>query len=150
MPDTASPKIPGLPRMLAAVVYDWLILFGVLMLAGFAAVGVNKLLTGQDAIPPGNPLFMLWNIALVYFYFCGFWVTKRQTVGMRAWRLYIEATEQPPLGWMHASLRFIASIPAWGLLLAGVLWRYTNKQRETWHDRASATRLIYTPKPARQ
>lgn len=149
MPETPSVKAPGLPRIIAAVIYDWLILLGLLMLAGFIAVGVNKWITGQDAISSGNPLFALWNLAIVYAYFAGFWQTKRQTVGMRAWRMHIEASEHPPLGWKHCTVRFLAAIPSWGLLLMGVFWRYTNAQREAWHDRASATRLVYTPKPKR-
>lgn len=146
MPESAPHKTPGLPRIMASVLYDWLILLGLLMLAGFIAVGVNKLLTGQDAISAGNPLFALWNLAIIYAYFTGFWLSKRQTVGMRAWGLYIEASEHPPLGWLHCTVRFIASIPSWGLLLAGVCWRYLDKERRSWHDRASATRLFYTPK----
>lgn len=128
------------------VIYDWFILIGLLMLAGFVAVGINKLVTGQDAISSGNPFFVLWNLAVMYAYFVGFWLTKRQTVGMRAWRVHLEPTEHPPLGWKHCTIRFIAAIPAWGLLMFGVLWRYATPQRETWHDRASATRLVYTPK----
>ena len=139
-------RAPGLVHMIGALIYDWLILIGVLMIAGFVAVGINKLATGQDAIAAGNPLYVLWNIGIIYLYFAGFWMAKRQTVGMRVWRLHIESTNSRPLSWMHCTLRFITAVPAWGLLCAGILWRYTDRERRTWQDRASWTKLLHTPK----
>jgi uncharacterized RDD family membrane protein YckC len=136
----------GLIRLTGSLIYDWLVLLGMLMLFGFVAVAVNKLLTGADAIAPGNPLFILWNLLIIYFYFAGFWVTKSQTVGMRAWRIYLVSTNNRPLGWMHATLRLISAIPAWGLAGMGVLWRYTNKERLGWQDQASWTQVRYQPK----
>jgi len=147
-PMTTRPQTrpPSLIHMIGALIYDWLILIGVLMMAGFVAVGFNKLVTGQDAIASGNPLYIAWNIGIVYLYFTGFWLTKRQTVGMRVWRLHIESTNNRPLGWMHCTLRFVAALPAWGLVLAGILWRYTHPERRSWQDRASWTTLRHTPK----
>lgn len=139
-------RAPGLVHLIGAFIYDWLILIGVLMVAGFVAVGFNKLVTGADAIAPGNPFYILWNFGILYLYFVGFWMTKRQTVGMRVWRMHIESTNDRPLGWMHCTLRFFAAIPAWGLLLAGILWRYTDRDRRTWQDRASWTAFVHTPK----
>ncbi len=141
-----QPRPPGLIHLIGSLVYDWLVLAGVLMLAGFLAVAINKTLTGQDAIPPGDPLFALWNLLIVYFYFVGFWLTKRQTVGMRVWRLHIVSTNDRPLGWMHCTLRIVTAVPAWGLLMAGVLWRYTNTARHSWQDSASWTTFLHTPK----
>lgn len=147
MPDnkTATSQ-PGLLRLIGTVLYDWLIVIGLLMLAGFIAVGVNKLITGEDAIASGNPAFLSWNIGVTFLYFAGFWISKRQTVGMKAWRVHLTTTDQTPLSWKHVTLRFFCAIPSWGLLMAGVLWRYFNPRRLSWHDQYSQTRLVYTPK----
>lgn len=141
-----QPRPAGLIRLTGSLIYDWLVLLGVLMLLGFLAVAVNKWLTGADAIPPGNPLFILWNLLIIYFYFAGFWVTKSQTVGMRAWRIHLASTNNRPLGWMHATLRLLTAIPAWGLAGMGVFWRYTNRDRQGWQDQASWTQVYYIPK----
>lgn len=146
MTPDAPNRQPGLLRLIGSVLYDWLVLLGLLILAGFIPVALNKWFTGADSIASGNPLFFLWNLAIIHAYFIGFWLTKRQTVGMRAWRLHIEPTNGRPLGWQHGLLRFWAALPAWGLLLAGVLARYLDSERRTWADRASWTTLVYTPR----
>ncbi len=146
MTDALPLRPAGLIRLIGSLIYDWLVLLGVLMLLGFVAVALNKLLTGADAIAPGNPLFILWNLLIIYFYFAGFWVTKTQTVGMRAWRIHLASTNNRPLGWMHATLRLLAAIPAWGLAGMGVFWRYTNPERTGWQDQASWTQIYYRPK----
>ncbi|MHA7879443.1 MAG: RDD family protein [Saccharospirillum sp.] len=141
-----TPTHPGMLRLIGALLYDWLIVLGLLMLAGFVAVGVNKALTGHDAIAAGNPLFVLWNLGIIYLYFAGFWMGKRQTVGMKAWRLHLETLDQTPLTWTRSLKRFACALPAWGVLLIGILWRYTHPDRLSWPDRFSQTRLVYTPK----
>lgn len=147
MPTKHTPiSQPGLLRLIGCVLYDWLIVIGLLMLAGFLAVGVNKLITGEDAISAGNPAFLSWNIGVIYLYFAGFWISKRQTVGMKAWRIHLATTDATPLSWKHVTLRFFCAIPSWGLVLAGLLWRYFNPQRLCWHDQYSQTQLVYTPK----
>lgn len=144
--DTTTNNQPGILRLIGSVLYDWLIVIGLLMLAGFIAVGVNKLITGEDAISSGNPVYLSWNIFITYLYFAGFWMGKRQTVGMKAWRIHLATTDKTPLSWKHVTLRFFCAIPSWGLAFAGLVWRYFNSQRLPWHDLYSQTRLVYTPK----
>lgn len=146
MTDAQTLQPAGLIRLTGSLLYDWLVLLGLLILLGFIAVAFNKLLTGADAIAPGNPLFILWNLLIIYIYFAGFWVTKTQTVGMRAWHIHLAATNGRPLGWMHATLRLLVAIPAWSLAGMGVFWRLTNKDRIGWQDRASWTQTYYRPK----
>jgi uncharacterized RDD family membrane protein YckC len=150
MTDSPAYRPAGLFRLIGSLIYDWLVLLGVLMLMGFLAVAVNKFMTGADAITPGNPLFIIWNTLIIYFYFAGFWVTKAQTIGMRAWRIFLVSTNDRSLGWMHASLRLLGAIPAWGLAGMGIAWRYTNKERLGWQDQASWTHIVYQPKPTKK
>lgn len=144
----AAIELPSLLRLIGAVLYDWLIIIGLLILAGFIPVGISHFILGRDAIEGGLAavLFWLWNLTIVAFYFIGFWRSKKQTVGMRVWRLHIESQDGQPLSWHQGLMRFAIAVPAWGLALIGILWRYTNPERLSWTDRASRTRLLYTPK----
>ena len=140
---------PSLLRLIGSVLYDWFILIGVLILAGFIPVTISHYTLGRDAIEGGFPavLFWLWNLGIVMLYFIGFWRTKKQTVGMRVWRLHISSSaDDQPISWRQGLIRFWVALPAWGLALIGILWRYTNPQRLSWADRASQTHLVYTPK----
>ncbi|PTY36939.1 hypothetical protein BGP77_06545 [Saccharospirillum sp. MSK14-1] len=144
---------PSLLRLIGSVFYDWFILIGVLILAGFIPVTISHYTLGRDAIEGGFPavLFWLWNLSIVTLYFVGFWRTKKQTVGMRVWRLHIETDpvegdNAHAISWRQGLIRFVVALPTWGLALIGILWRYTDAERRSWADRASQTRLLYTPK----
>lgn len=144
-----TPTFPSLFRLISAALYDWLIVIGLLILLGFVPVAISHFTTGRDAIsgPVSVVLFWLWNLAIIQLYFIGFWRTKLQTVGMRVWRLHIVdvASNQAP-SWRQGLIRFWVAVPTWGLALLGILWRYGDAQRRSWADRASHTRLVYTPK----
>ncbi|WP_108124638.1 RDD family protein [Saccharospirillum mangrovi] len=139
---------PSLLRLIGAVLYDWFILLGLLILAGFIPVTLSHFLAGRDAIEGGVSavLFWLWNLIIIQLYFVGFWHTKRQTVGMRVWRIHIDAEPGQPPSWRQGLIRFWTALPAWGLALVGILWRYGNAERRSWPDLASQTELVYTPK----
>lgn len=140
---------PSLLRLIGAGLYDWLIVIGLLILAGFIPVMISHFTLGRDAIEGGLSivLFWLWNLAIVKLYFIGFWHSKRQTVGMRVWRLHLASGDsgQAP-SWQQGLIRFWVSIPSWGLLMLGILSRYADAERRSWADRASQTQLVYTAK----
>jgi uncharacterized RDD family membrane protein YckC len=76
-----------------------------------------------------------------------FWVHGGQTLGMRAWRLrLVSATNNGPVSWQQALKRFAAALLSWCCLGAGFLWALFDREKRTWHDRLSGTRLILMPK----
>ena len=78
--------VPGFFRRCAAIFYDVLILFGVLMFA--AALVVLPLGWVYDIeIESGNILYQLYLCLVVFLFFAWFWVHGGQTLGMRAWRI---------------------------------------------------------------
>jgi len=127
-----------LARRLAALLYDALLLAGLLfvftLLLIFARAG--------RAIDAGT----LWyeaSLVAVAFGFCGFsWTRGGQTVGMKAWRIRVVARDATSLDWPRAALRFFAS---WLSLLPaglGYWWALIDRERCSWHDRLSGTRVI--------
>ena len=90
----------GLPRRLAAVVYDSLLLAGVLVVATALAVGLTVAVIGSAAFQahnplPGNPFFRTYLLLVCFFFYAGFWVYGGQTLGLRAWRLRIQQRDAP-------------------------------------------------------
>ena len=66
---------------------------------------------------------------------------------MQSWGLQLETMDggRPTLA--TASVRFIAAIISWVPCGLGFLWQLWDKDKLTWHDRISGTRLVYYPKP---
>jgi len=118
---------------------------GLMMIAGFIAVGVNRLVTGQETIE-NSPLFQIYILVLIISYFFYFWHRSGQTVGMKAWRIKLISQDQTPLTVKKMSIRIIVAVPSFCLLLIGVLWQYLDKSDLNWQDHASQTKLIYMPK----
>jgi uncharacterized RDD family membrane protein YckC len=48
--------------------------------------------------------------------------------------------------WRQALIRFLVAILSWGACGLGVLWILVDKDKRTWHDRASGTRVVVLPK----
>lgn len=104
----------GLLRRLAAIVYDSLLLAGVLIFASALAWGLMAALLGSEAITLHNPLrgspfFQTYLLLICFFFYGGFWVRGGQTLGMRAWRLQIKRPDGRGLRWQQALLRFLTA-----------------------------------------
>jgi uncharacterized RDD family membrane protein YckC len=135
-------------RILGSAIYDWLVILGLLMIAGFLAVQLNLLFTGAEAIAPHNRLFQIYLVAIIIGYYFYFWRRSGQTVGMKAWRIRLVTLNGDSLSIRHMSLRMLGAVPAFGLCLLGIVWHYWDKAGLNWHDHISQTKLVYRPKPS--
>jgi uncharacterized RDD family membrane protein YckC len=132
MNTTASPALSrplpspaDLPRRLAAVFYDSLLLTGLLLAATALALGLVATILGPKAVMQHNPLtgspfFSTYLLLVCFFFYGGFWVHGGQTLGMRAWRLRLQGRDGRGVGWQQALLRFLSG----GLWLAPVIYLY--------------------------
>ena len=117
------PRLAGLPRRLAAIVYDGLLLIGVLAGATALALGLVVAMIGGEAFKAhnplaGNPFFQTYLFLVCFFFYGGFWTHGGQTLGMRAWRLRLQRRDDQGMSWWQALLRFLIS----GLWLAPVAY----------------------------
>lgn len=129
---------------MASVCYDLLLVMALSFVLTFLLI----LARGGEEIGSGAVWFQVLLIAVWWLYFGWSWTHGGQTVGMRAWRLVVTAESGGPTDWRQASIRYAA---AWLSTLAlgiGFLWSLFNRDRMTWHDLLSGTRLIYRPKSA--
>ena len=126
----------GLLRQLAAMIYDSLLIFAVLLFAILVPVMFN----GGEAIEWNVWLLRFYLLLTVFFYYAWFWQKSGQTLGMRAWRIRVvnEYGANPNFG--VSFLRFAFALLSWACLGLGYLWRLFKPY--TWHDRLSGTRVV--------
>ena len=138
-----DPPPPGLIRRLAAIVYDSLLLAGVLIVAGLPLPALPEAVSSSLAGQLSVRVYLLFVCAL---FFCWFWTHGGQTLGMRAWRLRVVGPGGAAVRWPAALARFFSAALSWLALGAGFWWSLVDRDRLTWHDRISNTRLIRVPK----
>ncbi|MBK8510577.1 MAG: RDD family protein [Candidatus Competibacter sp.] len=123
----SAPALAQLPRRLAAIVYDSLLLAGVLFAATALALGLTVAAAGSESVKlnhpmQGHPLFSSYLLLICFFFFGGFWVFGGQTLGMRAWRLRVQRRDGRGVGWWQALMRFL-SAGIWPVPVAAYLDR---------------------------
>jgi uncharacterized RDD family membrane protein YckC len=125
---------PGLPRRLASMGYEAVLLFAV----GFFAAWLFFFASGgRDATAGAWRHLLQLFIGLVFAaYFLWSWLRGGQTLAMKAWR--IRLVDVTPL---KALLRFALALLFVPTLIS-VLWSLFDPQRQFLHDRLAGTRLI--------
>lgn len=136
MPRSSAPASPF--RRLAAGCYDLLLLAGVLVFTSFFVVALR----GGAAIPAGTAAYQAFVAAQVAAFFIGFWTRGGQTLGMRAWRIRVEAAGGGPVTLPRAALRLAAAFLSAAALGLGFAWMLVDPERRAWHDRLSGTRVV--------
>jgi len=152
---------PGLARRLACFVYEGVLLFGVVMIAGY----LYSSLTQQRHALQGQLGLQLFLFVVLGIYFVWFWSRGGQTVAMRTWHIRLVTAAGAPVSQRRALLRYLLAwiwfVPAlaaaglaglkstgaiFGLLAAGVLayalLARLHPQRQFWHDVVCGTRLV--------
>lgn len=129
---------PGPLRQLMVMLYDILLLLSALLLATVIPVVLNR----GDAIEPGNPVFLLYLLLVSLFFYGWFWTHGGQTLGMRAWKVYLVGQSQVEVSWQQAAMRFAVAIVSWLCLGMGFFWQWLSKDKMSWHDLMSGTQLI--------
>jgi uncharacterized RDD family membrane protein YckC len=166
---SACPELraPTLWRRLAAFVYEGVLLFGVLMIAGL----VYSSLTQMRHALVGTLGLQLFVLVVLAGYFGFFWTHGGQTVAMKAWHIRLVDMAGRPVSLRRALGRFALAwlwfLPALGLarlngwqgagplfgslsvgVLAYALLSHLHPQRQFWHDAVCGTRLV-TWRPVR-
>lgn len=136
----------GLARRLAAIVYDGIVLAAVVFIAAIPPTVAMVSLAG--AVQEQSLAFRLgmgvYTLLVAFAFYGGFWTHGGQTIGMRTWRVRLVRADGGPVRWRDAGLRFAAAIVSWIALGAGFWWCLRDRERRTWHDRLSGTRLVRT------
>ncbi len=139
---TARPA--GFMRRLSAMTYDTMLLAAVLIIGTFAVLP----LTGGEEIPaPWIPLFQAYMLVLGFGFFALFWLWGAQTLGMKAWHLYVRRQDGGQLGWPDAVKRLAAGVVTLGPL--GLISVPFHPRGHSLCDLLSGTVILHCP-PARK
>lgn len=154
---------PALTRRLACLVYEGVLLFGVLMLTAL----LFSTITQQRHALVGRHALQAFVFIILGIYFTWFWSHGGQTVAMKAWHIRLVDADGRPVTQPRALLRYVLSwlwfLPslvtlylsgfrspamALGVTAVGVVGYATlalrHPQRQFWHDAVSRTRLVTT------
>jgi len=144
---SAPTAIPAGPfRRFAAIIYDSLLVIGLLMLA----TAVLLPFTHGEAIHAGNLPYRAYLALIIFLYFALGWTRSGQTLGMKAWRIRVQQPDGRAIGWRQSLIRAAVAVLSWLSLGAGFLWSYIDGERRSWHDMASGTQLVRLPKRRRR
>lgn len=139
---------PGLLRRLAAICYDAVLVFGVLLLLWTLYYFGLSAGSGREDVGHSPLAQLYWPLALLAMvgFHVWFWSHGGQTLGMKSWRVRVinEQGQDPNL--QQALLRYLWAWVSAGALGLGFIWMLFDPQQRCWHDRLSGTRLVLTVK----
>ena len=151
--DLSNAKIPGLLRRLGAILYDSMLVTAVVFAAftlvylllafGFGIKDINELGLYKY-------LFFIYMLAVAVGFHIWFWTHGGQTLGMRTWSMKLFSEDGGKVSTRQALVRYlvaVVSLLAFGL---GFLWSLFDKEKRSWHDMASGTRLVSVKKQRKQ
>lgn len=163
--DDPALQAPALRRRLACFVYEGVLLFGVVMIAGL----LYSTITDQRHALVGTTGLQAFLFVVLGAYFVFFWSRTGQTLAMQTWHIRLVTRSGQRVGSARALCRYALSwlwfVPAllavqlsglktgaasFSAMIAGVLayaaLAWLRSDRQFWHDAVCGTRLItWTP-----
>ena len=130
-------KNVALPRRLAAIVYDLVLLLAILLVASLPWV-ISGIQQGQA----GYTLYVIFIYTLIPLYYIGFWAYNGQTLGMKTWKIRVVNLSGDPIGWSKSLWRMIYAILSTIVFGLGFVHSIFDRQNRTWHDILSQSQLI--------
>jgi len=159
-----SSEAPSIKRRLSVMLYEGLLLFGVLMIAGL----VFAIIFQQRSSLYLRHALQYWLFFVIGLYFVWFWMHSGQTLPMKTWRMRLVTLSGSAISFKRAVARYLLAwlwvLPgltiAWALgtsgwtsvfiLLANLLaWALTaciHPSRQFLHDRIAGTKVINVEK----
>ena len=105
-PDDADPAVqptPPLRRRLAAMLYEGVLLFGVLMIGSL----LFAIATDQRHALNGRIGFQVFLFLLLGLYFCWCWTRGGQTLALKTWHVRLIRLDGRSPGWPQAIARYL-------------------------------------------
>lgn len=136
-------EVAGLRRRLASLMYESLLLTGLLALTFMVPYLILGI--GWNLIAPG---WLLWVHVFVVLgaYFVWYWTRHGQTLAMQTWRLkVVRAADGRALTPANGWLRYVLCWPSVLCLGVGLMWALVDRDRQFLHDRLAGTCVVLLP-----
>jgi uncharacterized RDD family membrane protein YckC len=146
--DPALARTPGLLRRLAAICYDFVLVFGVILLLWTLYYFLLTALLGSEDVGHSVLAQLFWPLALLGMvgFHVWFWTHGGQTLGMKSWRVRVVGMDGRDPAFGPALRRYLWAWVSAAALGLGFVWALFDREGLTWHDRLSGTRLVMTVK----
>ena len=158
---------PSLRRRMACWLYEGMLLFGVVFIAGYLFSTLSQTRNALD----NRHLLQAFMMVVLGIYFVWFW-SKGQTLAMKTWHIRVVDAQGRPLTQTRALLRYAASWMWWlpplavlyplglpplevmvlmlGWILIWALLSRFHPKKQFWHDAWAGTQLVHqAPAPKR-
>lgn len=132
-------------RRLCAMFYDALLALSFVLVFGFFSMVVVQSIFGIENVEAGSILaksFFIYVVFLCFVFYAWFWTHGGQTLGMRAWKIKLVQNSGASISWLQAFFRFCYALISWLPCGIGYLWMLIDKNKRTWHDKASQSHII--------
>jgi len=135
MPPDAGGVPAALPRRLASLCYEALLLAAVLFCAALPFAAFESAL----AMSHVRIVFQLYLALVAGAYLVWQWLRGGQTLAMKTWRLKLVSAGAAPLTPKQAVLRYIAALGLFGFTF---VWALFDREGLFLHDRIARTRIV--------
>lgn len=161
-PDTLI--APSLRRRMACWMYEGVLMFAVVFIAGWLFSTLGQM---RDAMDARRPLLQAFLFIVFGVYFAWFWA-KGQTLAMKTWDIRVVDRHGHPVTQGRALLRYVLAwvwflppfavlaplrltagemtVLTFGWILVWALLSRFHPQRQFWHDVLAGTRLVPAPR----
>lgn len=133
-------RVPGLFRRLTCMLYESLLLLGVLSLTFMVphlvlGMGFNVALPGW--------ILMAHVFIVLGAYFIWYWSHGGQTLAMQTWKIQLTAVDGTHPTLTRMVLRYALAWPSVVYFGVGLVWAFFDRDRQFLHDRLAGTRLVF-------
>lgn len=164
-PTKTDPPTPNRWRRAACMIYEGMLLFGLVFLAGFLFDIVTDSRHGLK-LRTARQIFLF---LLISIYFVSAWHKSGQTLAMKTWHIRLLGADGRPLSWARLLRRYVlmwvfplitamlieltarsSQIPAVSLLIvfapfSNFIYTWLDPNQQFMHDRMCHTRLVHQP-----
>lgn len=123
------------------MLYDGLVIVALWMLATLPLV-----IALDHEIHSGALWFQAWLLIVAFVYLHLSWRLAGQTLGMRAWRVWLVAADGGATTTRQHVARFAGTLASLATLGLGICWAVGRSDRKGWPELFSATRLEHRPR----
>ena len=136
-----------------AMIYDGFLLLGITFAYGVVVFLLRKLFGDDTLQAPHGAIQVLILAGLLFcwaFFYVWCWRRSGQTLGMKSWRLQLQAKNGGMVTWQNCWLRCLLAPLSLAALGAGYLWCLFDQQGDCLHDKWSDTQTVLLPKPPKK
>lgn len=133
-------RLPGILRRLACMLYESLLLLGVLSITFM----VPHLILGMgfNLALPGWAL-LVHVLIVLGAYFIWYWSHGGQTLAMQTWKIQLTTAAGGHPSNARLLLRYALAWPSLVYFGVGLVWALFDRDRQFLHDRLAGTRLVF-------